>query len=80
MPNKKIIIDAKGDGDGDIVAVKFVGNSSFTPVKTAINMAKNGQIKDAHVSHTGRGEDKEYLRTDPDGRTSNNLDTMVGDT
>lgn len=80
MANKKQIIDAKADKDGDIIAVKFKGNSSFTSSDTAISMAKKGQIDNAHVSHTGRGDDKEYLRTDPDGKKGNNLDTMAGDT
>ena len=78
MSNKKHIVDAKGDRDGDIVAVKFAGNSSYTDLETAINMAKKDQVEGVHVSKTGQG--REYLRTNPDGTTCNNLDTMVGDT
>ena len=77
MPTKKVIVDAKGDKDGDTVSVLFKGNKSYTPVERAIEMAKKDQIENAHVSHTGRG--KEYLRTNPDGSECNNLDTMVGD-
>ena len=74
---KKKIIDARGDEDGDITHVKFQGNSSFTPVKTAIPMAKRGEIEDVHVSKTGAG--KEYLRTNPNSSEQDNLDAMVGD-
>lgn len=38
------IVDAKADSDGNITHVKIVGNQRFTPVKTAIKMAKHNQI------------------------------------
>ena len=77
--SKKVIVDAKGDSDGDTVSVLFKGNSTYTPVETAIDMAKKDQIENAHVSHTGRGVDKEYLRTNPNGVECDNLDHMVED-
>lgn len=74
---KKKIVDARGDDDGDITHVKFLGNSRFTPLDTAIGMAKRGEIENAHVSKTGAG--REYLRTNPNSSEQDNLDTMVGD-
>ena len=73
----KKIVAAKTDSDGDITAVLFQGNTTFTPLDTAIRMAERGQIENAHVSHTGKG--RPYLRTNPDGRERNNLDYMAGD-
>ena len=73
----KKIVDAQADSDGDITAVRFQGNATFTPLDTAIRMAERGQIENAHVSHTGEG--RAYLRTNPDGRERNNLDHMAGD-
>lgn len=77
--SKKVIVDAKGDSDGDTVSVLFQGNSTYTPVETAIEMARKDQIENAHVSHTGRGADKEYLRTNPNGLECDNLDAMIED-
>ena len=74
---KKVIVDAKGDSDGDTVSVLFQGNSTYTPVETAIEMARKDQIENAHVSHTGKGVDKEYLRTNPNRSERDNLDYMI---
>ena len=73
----KKIVDTKANRDGDITAVLFQGNVTFTPLPTAIRMAERGQIENAHVSHTGEG--RPYLRANPDGRERNNLDYMAGD-
>jgi len=77
MKNRRVV-DARADSDGDITHVKIEGNSTFTPLQSAINMAKRGELENVHVSKTGRG--REYLRTNPDRKRSNNLDTMAGDT
>ena len=74
---KKVIVDARGDKDGDITHVKFQGNSNFTSLDKAIDMAKRDEIENAHVSRTGGG--REYLRTNPNSSKQDNLDTMVGD-
>lgn len=74
---KRRIVDARADGEGDITHVRFAGNSKFTPVATAIPMAERGQIENAHAVH--RSNAKVHLRTNPDGREANNLDTMAGD-
>ena len=73
---KKKIVGAKANKKGNITHVKLKGNSSFTPQKTAINMAKKGLI-DAVVVNPKSG--KTYLRTRPDKKTKNNLDTLAGD-
>ena len=78
MSEKKVIVDARADSEGDITHVRFKGNQRFTPVKQAIPMADRGEIKDVHVV---RAPDKKvHLRTKPDGKKSNNLDDMAGDT
>jgi hypothetical protein len=73
----KKIVDAHADKDGDITEVQFEGNSTFTPLDTAIGMADRGEIDNAHAVHPKDGES--YLRTNPDSRKNNNLDDMAGD-
>lgn len=78
MADKKKIVDARADSEGDITHVLFKGNSRFTSVKTAIPMADRDEIENTHVV---RASDKKvHLRTNPDGRKRNNLDDMAGDT
>ena len=74
---KKKIIDAKADDKGNITHVKIEGNSTFTPLKNAINMAKNGEIDAVAVTS---GKAKAHLRSPADGKEKNNLDHMAGDT
>ncbi len=78
MTNKRKVVDAKADADGDITHVRLQGNSNFTPVKTAMNMADRGELSNAH-SVRGNPNAKDHLRTNPDGRKGNNLDTWAGD-
>jgi hypothetical protein len=73
MSGKKII-DAKNDSDGNVNAVKLEGNSSYTPINTAIKMAENGQV-DAVVVKPKDG--KKHLRSKPDGKKKNNLDELA---
>lgn len=74
----KKVIDAKQDSKGNIAAVKLSGNSSFTPVETAMGMADKGQIDNAHTVRPKNGT-KAHLRTNPDNRKGNNLDEMAKD-
>ncbi len=74
----KKVIDAKQDSKGNITAVKLSGNSSFTPVETAMGMADKGQIDNAHTVRPKNGT-KAHLRTNPDNRKGNNLDEMAKD-
>jgi len=74
---KRKVIDASQDSKGNITQVKIQGNQNFTPVEKAIDMAKRGELANAHaVRKQGGGE---YLRTNPDGKTKNNLDEMAKD-
>ncbi|MEZ8827042.1 DUF3892 domain-containing protein [Vibrio amylolyticus] len=71
----KKIIDAVQDSNGNITKVRFAGNSTFTSLNTAMNMADRGQIENAH---SVRPKDKKaHLRTNPDRRKGNNLDEMA---
>ena len=74
---KKVIVDARADDEGDITAVKFEGNSRFTSAEKAFELAKRGEIENAHAVER-RGA-KPHIRTNPDSRKSNNLDEMAGD-
>lgn len=73
---KRKIVDAKADSKGNITAVKIQGNQTFTPLKTAIKMTKQGLVDAVVVKPK---DAKQHLRTRPDNKTKNNLDDMAGD-
>jgi hypothetical protein len=73
----KKIIDAKEDADHNISTVLLKGNKTFTPIKTAIDMAKRGEIDAVHVKKSQHT--KEHIRTRPDDKKQNNLDDMAED-
>lgn len=75
--SRKKVVDAKADSDGDITAVRFQGNTGFTPLKTAIKMVERGDVEGVHVVHP-KGREP-YLRSNPDSKKGNNLDDMAGD-
>lgn len=77
MTKKRLIVAAQADAKGNITAVRFRGNQNFTNVATAIKMAKRDEIDNAHA--VKRAGAKEFLRTNPDNSSANNLDTMAGD-
>lgn len=71
------VVGARADSKGNITHVKISGNQNFTPVPTAMRMADRGELSNAHsVRRTGAVP---HLRTNPDGRKTNNLDDMAGD-
>jgi len=73
----KKVIDAKANAKGNITAVKLAGNAGFTSLEAAMRMADKGLIDNAHtVNRVGA---KPHLRTNPNGKTSDNLDDMAGD-
>jgi len=74
---KKTVIDAQADSKGNITKVRFKGNVGFTPLKTAMDMADRGEIKNAHSVRPSHA--KPHLRTNPDNQHNNNLDHMAGD-
>lgn len=71
----KRIVDAKENKKANIVAVRFKGNSTFTDIETAKEMADRGEIENAHTVH--RRDGSSYLRTNPDNKKGNNLDDMA---
>ena len=80
MSNKKVkrkIVAAVSNKKGNITKVKIKGNKTFTPLKTAIKMAKRGEIKAVAVKKTVTT--KAHLRTPPNSKTSDNLDDLAGD-
>ncbi len=71
----KRIVDANRDAKGNIGEVLFRGNQRHTPLKTAIKMAKRGEIDNAHAVNPRNR--KPYLRSNPDGKKKNNLDELA---
>lgn len=74
----KKVVNARADKDGNITHVLLDGNQNFTPIEKAIEMADRGDISNAHSVR--RRNAKTHLRMNPDGKQSNNLDDMAGDT
>lgn len=73
----KKIVDAKEDAKGNISRVQLQGNKTFTPIKTAIEMTKRGEIDAVYVQKSKTA--KEHIRTRPDGKETNNLDELAKD-
>ena len=73
----KKVVDARADEKGNIKSVLFDGNSRFTPIEAAINMADRGEIENAHAVHPKVRDP--YLRSNPDSKKGNNLDEMAND-
>jgi len=71
---KKIVIGAKHDSKGRVTAVMLEGNSTFTSLNVAINMAEKGKV-DVVVVNPDKGN--KHIRTRPDGITQNNLDALA---
>ena len=76
MSDKKKIVDATADFNGNINKVKIEGNRTFMPIDTAIRMAEQGKI---HAVVVNQKSGDKHLRTRPDGDTQNNLDSMAGE-
>jgi hypothetical protein len=72
----KQIKDASAGSDGRIETVTFAGNTTPTPIATAIRMAERGEIAGVHV--VTKQDRSKYLRTNPDDRTTNNLTDLAG--
>lgn len=78
MGDKRKIVDARADSEGDITHVLFQGNRRFTSVERAIPIVDRGGVENTHVV---RARDKKvHLRTNPNGFVRDNLDDMAGDT
>ena len=76
MPDKKKIVDAQNDSDGNVKSVRLKGNKTFTSIDTAIRMTENGKI-DAVAVRPSKAKD--HLRTKPDNIKKNNLDELAKD-
>lgn len=73
MNEKSKVVGVKKNGKGDITDVKL-GDGNIYPVNEAIQMVKSNLIEGLNVSTSKNGI--EYLRSDPDRSTDNNLDNM----
>ncbi|RED61719.1 uncharacterized protein DUF3892 [Cohnella lupini] len=71
--DKQQIVAVRKNGDGDIVELQL-SSGQVVGYKEAQQMAKNDQIDNVNV-FKGRDGD-EHLRSNPDGRTDNNLDQL----
>lgn len=77
MTKDRKVTDARADSKGNITHVKIEGNQRMTPLKQAMNMADRGELSNAHSVRPAHAKD--HLRTNPDGKSANNLDDMAGD-
>lgn len=73
MDKKHKIIGVQKDKGGEIQAYKLDDNRVLSK-KEAVDLAKEGSIEGVLVSMSKLGE--EYLRSNPDSTTNNNLDNM----
>lgn len=71
----KKILGVKSDKNGVNTDYLLEGNKTYTPKKTALEMAKKGQIENVVVVNA----ENPYIRSTPDGNTKNNHDSMSGD-
>jgi len=74
MGAKKTIVDVMRNSNGNVVAVKFDGNSTYTAADVAIRIADTVGIKNVHAVHPRSRSP--YLRSNPDSNLVNNLDNM----
>lgn len=70
---KQQVVAVRKNGDGDIVELKL-SSGQVVGYEEAQQLAKNDQIDNVNV-FKGRDGD-EHLRSNPDGRTDNNLDQL----
>lgn len=73
MDNKSKIIKVKKDHDGDITDI-MLENGNVYSIDEAIMMAKDDLIEGVNVGRARNG--REYLRGNPNGDESDNLDNI----
>lgn len=73
MAQKGKITKVRKNGDGDITNVMLEDGTVY-PLDEAIRMTQQGDIQGVNVGRSKSGTD--YLRSDPDGDESNNLDQL----
>jgi hypothetical protein len=77
MAAKKKVVNAREDESGNISHVQFAGNQKFTSVETAIGMAEQNKIENAHA--VTRKDGTQFLRSNPNNKSRDNLDEMAQD-
>ena len=75
--SKRKVVDARQDQESNISHVRLDGNHNFTPIDKAIEMGKQNKLENAHT--VTKKDGTEYLRSNPDSRSGNNLDEMAQD-
>lgn len=73
MNSKSRIVKVKKNPDGDITDV-ILDNGNVYSINEAIMMAKDELIEGVNVGKAKNG--REYLRSNPNGNESDNLDNM----
>lgn len=73
MSDQSKIIKVKKDTSGDITDVMLENGNVFS-INEAIMMAKDNKIEGVNVSVSKSG--REYLRSNPNGTESDNLDSL----
>lgn len=73
MNNNSKVVKVKKNPDGDITDV-MLENGNVYSINEAIMMAKDGAIDGVNVGKAKNG--REFLRTDPNGIESDNLDSL----
>lgn len=73
MDVENTIIKVRKNEDGDITSV-MMQDKTVLPIDEAIRMTKDNKIQGVNVGKSKSGT--EFLRADPDGDPSNNLDSL----
>lgn len=73
MADKGRIVKVRKNGDGDITNVMLEDGTVYS-LDEAIQLTEQGNISGVNVGRSKSGTD--FLRSDPDGDTSNNLDQL----
>lgn len=68
------IIDAKSDDNGKITQVKIDGNTNFTSVEKAIDMAEKGKL---NVVVVDKKDGSKHIRSNGNSSKSDNLGSMA---
>lgn len=73
MEDKTKIVKVKKNPEGDITDI-MIDNGNVYSIDEAIMMAKDGLIENVNVGQAKNG--REYLRSNPNGDKSDNLDSL----
>lgn len=71
--DKAKVIKVKKNPDGDITDV-MLDNGNVFSIDEAVMMASDNLLQGVNVSHAKNG--RAYLRSDPNGKDSDNLDSL----